>query len=166
MRGIPKDGRRARWGSTVAERLALHSRTDPATGCILWTGATHDARGYCRMGVARRMRYVHILAWELVNGPVPQGMVLRHSCDTPPCLNVAHLKPGTQRENIADMFTRGRTNRRGERNNSAQLTWARVRKIRSLHADGATTTELSMQFGVSKSQIRNVVQLRHWKEVS
>lgn len=42
---------------------------------------------------------------ELVGDP---GPVLRHRCDNPPCINPAHLEPGTQADNVRDMAERGR----------------------------------------------------------
>lgn len=47
----------------------------------------------------RRIR-THILAYELLVGPVPLGKVLHHHCENPPCCNPAHLEPKTQQENI------------------------------------------------------------------
>lgn len=37
------------------------------------------------------------------------GIVVRHSCDYPPCCNPAHLLPGSQQDNVADREGRGRT---------------------------------------------------------
>jgi len=39
---------------------------------------------------------------------VPAGMQVNHHCDNPPCWNIEHLYLGTQKQNIADMWTRGR----------------------------------------------------------
>lgn len=166
MRGKATDGRRAGNGTPVAARLAMHSRRDPETGCLLWTGALHDKSGYARIGINGRMTYVHVAAWELVNGPVPVGNVLRHSCDTPNCFEVTHLTPGTQGQNVQDMLVRGRIDRRGERNNGARLTAELVRALRHAHAAGTSTAALASDFGISRSQVRNITSGRHWAEVA
>jgi len=56
------------------------------------------------LGVIR----THRLAWELANGPIPDGLSVLHHCDNPPCCNVEHLFLGTQTDNHADMVAKGR----------------------------------------------------------
>ncbi|MGH7022198.1 MAG: HNH endonuclease signature motif containing protein [Caulobacteraceae bacterium] len=98
-------GRRM-YGS-VAERLAAWVEIDPRSGCHLWTGH-RDQGGYGRMSVNKRNRAVHRVAWELVNGPIPEGMLALHICDNPRCCNPAHLKLGTQADNNRDRIAKGR----------------------------------------------------------
>jgi hypothetical protein len=53
--------------------------------------------------------YAHIIAFEKAWGVrVPAGMVVRHTCDNPSCVNPLHLQLGTQRQNMEDMRRRGR----------------------------------------------------------
>jgi hypothetical protein len=76
--------------------------------CWPWTGKKHS-RGY---GYFRGMR-VHRIAWEIENGcKIPEGLIILHSCDNPICVNPAHLKCGTQKDNIRDGIMKGRINRR------------------------------------------------------
>ena len=92
---------------TAAERMKVWVDTDPETGCHLWTGARGPA-GYGYMGVNKRLFLVHRLAWELANGPVPKGKQVLHTCDNPRCCNPAHLKLGTQSDNMRDRVAKGR----------------------------------------------------------
>jgi len=95
---------------TVAERLAAGLVRMP-NGCLEWTGVTNRG-GYGRIWFNGKIVMAHRLAWELVNGPIPEGMLIRHLvCDNPPCCNVDHLRPGTQVENLADMVAKDRHGR-------------------------------------------------------
>ena len=75
---------------------------DPGCECLLWPGRV-TPQGYGQIGVGRKVIRVHRAAWELVNGPVPPGLVLDHvkarGCTHKHCANVAHLEPVTRREN-------------------------------------------------------------------
>lgn len=66
------------------------------TCCWLWTGHT-VGKGYGRFRLDGRMQLAHRVAYELDIGPIPDGMVVRHLCDVPACVNPAHLELGTQR---------------------------------------------------------------------
>ena len=88
-------------------RLERHLVWQPS-GCLVWTGYVNQ-KGYGRIGVNGRLLRTHRLAWSLANDqPVPEGKMILHSCDNPPCCEPSHLRPGTQAENTADMIARGR----------------------------------------------------------
>ena len=86
--------------------------------CWPWTGGRKET-GYGNFFVKRdtpgkngRMLFVnaHKFAYLISKGDVPTGMVVRHTCDYPPCCNPVHLIPGTMKMNIADGIERGRIN--------------------------------------------------------
>ena len=65
-------------------------------------------------------------------GIVPD--ICRHTCDTKDCVNPAHLLNGTQKDNMRDMFERGRQpvfNQAGELNGNSRLTEDQVKEIRN-----------------------------------
>jgi DNA-binding transcriptional regulator YiaG len=151
-------------GETIADRL-LRKSVLVKSGCREWSGWREN--GYGRVAVERTMRAAHVVAWEQANGrKVPDGMVVRHRCDNPPCIEPSHLVIGTQTQNVADMFDRGRCDRAGENNNSAKLTAESVQAIRAKHAVGQSVSSLSREYGISESQVKNIVTRKQWKEVS
>lgn len=89
------------------------ARVDKSGECWVWTGAALPA-GYGRWKGAHRLVYAHRFSWELANGPIPDGMLVCHRCDNPPCVRPDHLFLGTPTDNIRDMNAKGR-GRAGDR---------------------------------------------------
>jgi hypothetical protein len=92
---------------------------EPNGGCWLWEGAI--IRGYGRIrnpGAWNTYSFVHRLAWEEANGPIPDGLHVLHRCDVTSCCNPDHLFLGTQLDNNSDMFAKGR----GRTNGNEQKT--------------------------------------------
>lgn len=84
------------------------SRVQKADGCWLWAGS-RSTRGYGMFRRSKGSHAAHRIAWELANGrAVPDGLVVRHTCDNPPCVNPAHLLIGTMADNYRDSVERGR----------------------------------------------------------
>lgn len=82
---------------------------EDASGCWLWTGAyVKQGMGYGRHSSNGFSMWAHRFAYVLANGPVPDGLFVLHSCDVPLCVNPAHLRAGTQRENMDEMIAKGR----------------------------------------------------------
>ena len=104
----------------------------------------------------------------LANGPIPPGLVVRHRCDNPPCVNPDHLEIGTQADNQADMAIRGRSKWggvHGEATPNAKLTNEAVKEARRLRAQGWTQLALAHRFGVSVRAIQLMLSGRTWKRV-
>lgn len=123
---------------------------DAANGCWLWRGAV-NAAGYGRIdayerGDGTRTRY---FAHRLAAG-TPAGMVTRHLCHTPLCVNPAHLAQGTQADNADDMVRAGRS--------TARLAPEIVEAVRICSSSGSSTQFLARFCGVSESAIRRATR--------
>lgn len=72
-----------------------------ATGCWIWTGATH--RGYGCLGRSRSRGWIaaHRFAYEHFVGAIPEGTELHHVCEHRSCVNPEHLLPVTLSEHRA-----------------------------------------------------------------
>jgi hypothetical protein len=96
------------------ERLMRH--VQKAERCWIWTGAK-AAFGHGRTHVMKDGKWkgaqAHRAVYELLVGPIPEGLVLDHLCNNPSCVNPEHMKPCTQCENTQRAFKRRFTCKRG-----------------------------------------------------
>lgn len=84
----------------VADRLAEKWTLNPATGCHEWT-RTLQSSGYAAIYDGHSgAEQAHRVAWELANGPIPDGLEVDHLCRVRHCVNPEHLEPVTRAENI------------------------------------------------------------------
>lgn len=73
--------------------------------CWVFTGAK-STNGYGRASVGGRREnggrlvQVHRAVYEVLVGPIPEGLELDHLCGNRACYNPAHLEPVTHRENL------------------------------------------------------------------
>ncbi len=155
----------------------IESRLEPEGDCLIWQGARSNAgtrTGYGSIKVGGKTKRVTrvIMENELGRELSAKEYVL-HSCDNPPCCNVAHLSIGDQTVNMREMRNRGRERRpRGPEHSSSKLTESDVRAIRQEytpgvnHLDRGNAVELAQRFGVSYSTVKNVLRRSCWDWVS
>ncbi len=103
---------RVKSSATPQERILAHVKIDPITGCWVWQ-ASCALNGYSQIGTKDGLYRGHRFSYEAFVGPIPEGMVLDHTCHTSECtvsnkdcphrkcVNPAHLEPVTEAENIA-----------------------------------------------------------------
>ncbi len=84
-------------GARFFHKIRVADVRDP-DACWLWTGST--SRGYGQMWDGQRVRLAHIVAYELFNGPVLDGLELDHLCRVHACANPDHLEAVPHRENV------------------------------------------------------------------
>lgn len=132
--------------------------------CIEWTGATNGTGyGKTKVKIDGRWRFfsVHRRAWELMRGPIPDGMLVCHTCDNPICFNVEHLFLGTHKDNSHDMARKHR-NRSGSDHHNSKINEEIAHEIRVAYRLGAITQKLADLFGVAGSNISQIVSGRRW----
>lgn len=143
------------------------SKVDRSGDCWLWQ-AVRKSTGYGTFFLTedgrQRTWRAHRLAWHLTHGPIPEGMIVRHGCDNPPCCNPAHLLLGTQLDNARDRNGKQRQ-ARGERAGRVRLTAALVIGIRAAANDGVPLGDLARTHGVHHATIWNIVKGRNWRHL-
>lgn len=154
---------------TVEDYIDRHVPERDEGQCWIWQGHV-DKSGY---GVAHATRpsgkrgpaRAHRVIYEALVGPIPEGKLLMHSCDNPPCVNPAHLTPGTDAENLADMARKGRS-ARGTKHRAAKLTEAQVMEARSKYATGHYTLDmLGAEYGLTRTPVSQLVRGITWKHL-
>ena len=76
------------------------SKVDASGDCWEWTASVRGA-GYGQFNwEPGRIIEAHRAVWELLIGPIPDGMVIDHLCENKLCVNPDHLQVTTQRVNV------------------------------------------------------------------
>lgn len=131
-----------RWARPVVDELADCVVVE-ATGCREWQGRTNPF-GYGVGPHDGRMQVAHRVAYEVEHGPIPEGVIIRHTCDNPPCCNPEHLIPGTH--------------------GSCVLTWELVDAIRSRRSAGESIRSIADALGLHPNTVRDAACGRTWKD--
>ena len=125
-----------------------------------------DIKGYGRVFYGKKNRLAHRYMWECHHGPIPAGHVIMHLCDRPQCININHLRCGTQKENIQDAQRKKRI-AVGSRLPQAILTEDKVKLILADLAQGQLTQrQIARKFGIHFAIVSDIKCGKTWKSVS
>ncbi len=135
---------------------------EPNTGCWLWLAGVNPSNGYGRFyGPARKLLYAHKFSYTFYKGPIPRGLILRHTCDVKICVNPDHIILGTHLDNARDAVQRGLYSK-GETHGCVKLDVTTVLAIRE--AKGSTL-EVARRFNISRMHVDRIRQRRSWKHL-
>lgn len=158
------------------------SKVDKRSGCWVWTGRITE-QGYGQFAVKSKPRAAHRVSFELFNGPIPEGKIVRHRCDNPICVNPKHLFLGTVVDNARDRVLRKRDNppsgdrhwtrqhpewivrgKRGPVKRRGRLNVRKAEQVKMMFNAGKyTKSDLARRFRVSIGTISGVVTGRVWR---
>lgn len=134
--------------------LAFWYCVDKSAGedkCWPWTGQTSGGYGICGREGAHR------IAYRFEHGNIPKGMLVRHSCDNPICVNPAHLLMGTVQDNTNDMLERQR-HASQPNNRMKSFTRQDIIDFCLLYKDGATKKSLMSRFNLTPLQTDSLIK--------
>jgi hypothetical protein len=145
-------------------RVAINDKT----GCWEWTGHRKTVDGSKWHGTiaaySNHNAAVHRVVYEMLVADIPAGLCVCHHCDNPICVRPDHLFVGTMRDNVLDMFAKGRGNRPfGENSPSSKLTLRQARQIKRLGGTGLLQREIAALCGVSESIVWSILNGKTWK---
>lgn len=144
---------------TIARFWSKVDRSGGPDACWEWQAGRRPG-GYGSFGVQidewRTMALAHRVAWELTNGPIPDGLWVLHRCDNPPCCNPAHLFLGTPKDNTQDAVYKGRM---------GKLTAGQVIEMRELAAEGLTVYDLAERFRVTPAAVGQIVRGQSYSHI-
>jgi hypothetical protein len=130
------------------------------TGCWEWTGSKRS--GYGLMWFESKTRSAHRVSYEVFKGPIPNGLHVLHACDNPCCVNPAHLRAGTVKENVVDRETRRRRAVMGEQIGTSKLVTSQVIDILT---SKLKPSELAKKYGVSYHSVWQIRSGKRWKHL-
>lgn len=147
-------------GTQSASKQArpITHRALPISGCHVCTSHAPDDDGYPAINRGRRVVRIIRHLYEQLRGPIPAGLVVRHTCDRPSCINVEHAVLGTHADNVADRVRRKRS-ARGEHNGRAKLD---ERKVRVIKRSKQRPAALAKKYGVSLRSVTLILEGRNW----
>lgn len=153
--------------NTFSNRLWSKIEIRGPDECWPWKSKSRTKKGYGlirRTGDGSKQTTAHRLAYEDKFGTVPEGQMVLHSCDNPPCCNPAHLFLGSGTDNAADRDGKGRgvapPKHAGESHPLAKLTSSQVAEIRN---SKGKLREIAALYRIGLSQVSAIRKGRSWK---
>lgn len=153
----------------ITQSIALNEVCAP-DDCIEWTGNTNRG-GYGIVYIKGRKRLAHRLAYAAANSLKIEdldGVVIRHRCDNPLCIRPEHLLPGTQADNVKDMYERSRNvqnTARGSAAASSKLKESDIPIIRARLSAGERRGAIAADYGVARGTIFRIQSRKTWAHV-
>jgi hypothetical protein len=141
-------------GYELSNRFVVR-RLTPAGWEFVRLNPDRNGRGYVYFWAHHDTRSVHACVAEIVLGPRPPRMLVRHLDDDPRNNHPSNLAYGTMTDNIMDAVRNGRLPR-------VKMSPAKAREMRDLRRDGWEESALSERFGLSIAATRAVLAGRSW----
>lgn len=133
------------------------------TECWDWTGATqYFGHGQFQHSLCKQLGILktHRLSMYFFKNAEfmeKEDLCVLHSCDRPQCVNPAHLRMGTDKENVGDRVERERSaDVNGSANPNAKFNDDQIKEIIELRKQAKTYPEIAARYGCSRRTIEQI----------
>lgn len=136
-------------------------------GCFVCTSHDPDNEWYPQYRIRGKKWRMHRFVYTEMFGEIPDGLVVRHKCDNPRCINPEHLELGTIADNNRDAVERNRKRSiYGSKHHATKLNESKVADIkRLLKSEMYTSRKIAQMYGVSDTVISMIKNNKYWKHV-
>lgn len=136
---------KATWRDNFEEKI---DRSGGADACHVWTASALPG-GYGMFRIMGRTILAHRLSYLLAGGALGHAVVM-HLCDNPKCVNPAHLRGGTMRDNVMDMLAKGRNNPSHATHLRDRQQHPRNRRVNTPRGEFPSAALAAQAFGISR----------------
>ena len=148
------------YSEDILERFWAKVEKKGPEECWEWK-ASKTKRGYGQIRIEGKAIGAHRISLQIKLGrEIVEGLVAKHSCDNPSCVNPNHLTEGTQSENLKEAYERGRIVL------SSKLTETDVLEIREICKEGLLMQkEIAELYGIGQQSVSFIVNRKTWAHI-
>lgn len=150
--------------TSIQDRLNAKSKLNLDNGCVEWMGTINKKSGYGGITINGKRFFCHRVSWEEKHKMSAKGLVIRHICDNPKCINSSHLLSGTQKDNMKDKIVKDRQ-LKGTQIWNSKLNEKDIKDIIFMNRQGKSISELGKIYNITVSAIGNICKRKRWKHV-
>lgn len=172
---IPFNSAVEKFWAQVDKLGPIPERCPELGACWVWVGNLDQRGGYGRLSLkigahdafpkGKQNIMAHRYSYLLEYGEIPEGMLVRHKCDNPPCVNPKHLELGTNEDNMRDRKERGRY-ALGENSARSVLTEEQVITLRAEAIPGKIGyKQLAKKYNLNPHTVQSVLRRQTWKHL-
>lgn len=145
---------------TIEERFWGRVVLDEQTGCLNWQGGKNSS-GYGAIGFGGKVIATHRLAYILSKGEIPDGLLVRHTCDNRLCCNIDHLLLGTIQDNMKDKMDRVRQSKGTDHG----MSFLSEEDVGYIIKSEETQQTIADKFSISRSHVSRIRSGKYWKHL-
>lgn len=160
------------------ERLFANATLQP-NGCRLWKGGKNQ-KGYGTALFRAKAWRAHRASYTAFRGDIPDDKLVCHTCDTPCCIEPAHLFVGTNSDNMQDMVRKGRGRcligsdqshfKSGHAPRGADGSGAKVSEQDAINiicraGEGGPARAIAAEFGIHRTTVGKILNGVTWKHL-